>query len=288
MVVKGISKYYKVEVLNIVNVFFLFIKSLIIKLEMKIMKLSEVPINPVWNQEIKNYTNDKLDYSIIDQIVFKGIFDNNLPSKYAICFGTSRKVEMCARVKKAVELYKKGRIQKVLFTGGKNGISSAKNNQTPEEVNKDNLYISYIINDDLAEAERMKNLAIELGIPTEDVIVDCESNNSNETLQNLIKFIKVKNKDNLTLITSAYHLKRCLAAAKKYVPLDLTYTLVTAETGYFEKENYQQTKLGYEILNFEANRLVHLARENKIADLEIENTVFLECSNDINKIKRKF
>lgn len=233
------------------------------------MKLSEAPINPIWDERIKNYTNNRLDFSIIDQIVFNGISDNNLPSKYAICFGTSRKIEMIARVEKAVELYKCGRIQKVLFTGGKNGISSAKNNQTPDDVNKDKLDISYIINDDLAEGMRMRNYAIELGMPEEDIIIDCESNNSNETLQNLLKFINLKNDDNLTLITSAYHLKRCLASAKKYVSLDLTYTLVLAEIGYFEKENYQHTKLGCELLNFEANHLVRLARENTIADLDI-------------------
>lgn len=50
---------------------------------------------------------------------------------------------------------------------------------------------------------------------------------------------------------------------------DLTYTLVSTETGYFEQENYRNTTLGQELLNFEANHLVRLARENKIADLEI-------------------
>lgn len=233
------------------------------------MKLSETPINPIWNQELKNYTNEPLDFALIDKIVFAGIYDNELPSEYAICFGTSRKIEMVARVEKAVELYQKGRIKKVLFTGGKNGISSAKNNQTPEEINKDNLDISYIINDELAEAERMQKYGIELGIPKEDIIIDCESNNSNETLQNLFKFIKLKDNDNIIVITSAYHLKRCLASSKKYIPLNLTYTLIAAETGYFEKDNYRETKLGRELLNFEANHLVRLARENKIADLEI-------------------
>lgn len=233
------------------------------------MKLSEAPINPIWSQETKKYTNDRIDFSLINQIVLEGISDNNLSSKYAVCFGTSRKIEMVARVEKAVELYQEGRIQKVLFTGGKNGISSIKNNQTPEEVKKDNLEISYLIHDDLAEAERMKKYAIELGMPKKDIIIDCKSNNSNETLQNLLEFINIKEKENLTHITSAYHLKCCLASAKKYVPLKLTYTLVLAETGYFEKENYQLTKLGCELLNFEANHLVRLARENKIADLDI-------------------
>lgn len=42
------------------------------------MKLSEGPINSVWNQEIKNYTNDRLAFSIIDEIEFKGIYDNRM------------------------------------------------------------------------------------------------------------------------------------------------------------------------------------------------------------------
>ncbi len=115
----------------------------------------------------------------------------------------------------------------------------------------------------------MKNYALELGIPENVIIMDCISNNSNETLQNLTKFISIEGNDNLTLITSAYHLKRCLAAARKYVSKNLTYTLVQAETGYFEQDNYQNTKLGQELLNFEANHLVRLAREKKIGDLEI-------------------
>ena len=168
-----------------------------------------------------------------------------------------------------MELYKQCRIEKVLFTGGKNGISSAKANQTPTEIKKENEEISYLMQDDLSEAERMKRYALELGIEECDILIDSISNNSNETLQNLTKYIDIENGENLTLITSAYHLKRCLASAKKYIDLDISYTLVSAETGYFEEENYQNTKLGQTLLNFEANHLVNMAREKKIFDLEI-------------------
>ncbi len=77
------------------------------------------------DSEKKNYNNERLDSFTINKIVFSNIYDNEVPSKYAICFGTSRKIEMCVRVKKALELYKKGRIQNILFTGDENGISSA-------------------------------------------------------------------------------------------------------------------------------------------------------------------
>lgn len=223
----------------------------------------------MWNQETKRYENDPIDLEMTNKIVFEGIEDNQRPAKYAIVFGTSRKIEMEARVKKTVELYKQKRIEKLFFTGGKNGISSAKNNQTPEEIQKENKDISYIINDNYSEAERMKKYALELGVQEEDILLDCLSNNSNETLQNLTTFLPLQEGENIILITSEYHLKRCLASALKYVSLPLTFSLVAAPTGYFEQDNYRNTKLGREIINFEANHLVRLARENKIFDLEI-------------------
>ena len=168
-----------------------------------------------------------------------------------------------------MELYKQQQIEKLFFTGGKNGISSAKNNQTPEEIQKENKDISYLINDNYSEAERMKKYALELGVQEENILLDCLSNNSNETLQNLTTFLPLQEGENIILITSEYHLKRCLASALKYVSLPLTYSLIAAPTGYFEQDNFRNTKLGREIINFEANHLVRLARENKIFDLEI-------------------
>lgn len=234
------------------------------------MHLSELPINPIWNNNTKRYENEFLDIETLNTIVFDGIEDNFLKADYAIVFGTSRKIEMEARVKKAVELYQNKRAKYLFFTGGKNGISSAKNNQTPEEIKKDNLDISYIIEDELSEAERMKNYAIELGVKKEDILIDNVSNNSNETLKNLSSFLSLKNGDTIILVTSEYHLKRCFASALKYVPYELNYSLISAPTGYFEKENYVHTKLGRELIQFEANHLIRLAREDKIFDLELK------------------
>ncbi len=231
------------------------------------MRLSEFLIEPVWNATSKRYENEKLDKETIEEIVFSGIEDDFLPATYAIVFGTSRKIEMDARVQKAVQLYKEKRVKKLVFTGGKNGISNAKNNQTPEEIIKENRTISYIIEDEFSEAERMGKYALELGVKKEDILLDCLSNNSNETLQNITSFIQIQEGENLILITSEYHVKRCLASALKYVSLPLTYSLVAAPTGYFESENYEKTKIGKEIINFEAYHLIRLARENKIFDL---------------------
>ena len=61
--------------------------------------MSELPISPMWNQETKRYENDPIDLEMTNKIVFEGIEDNQRAAKYAIVFGTSRKIEMEARVK---------------------------------------------------------------------------------------------------------------------------------------------------------------------------------------------
>ena len=234
------------------------------------MRLSEVNLFPNWNPILKRYENENLTNEQIEQIVFSEIEDDKKPGTIAIVFGTSRKIEAEARVKKSCELYHEKRIQKIFFTGGYNGISNVKNNQTPESIQEENKEISALFQDYDSEASRMKKMAIQLQVPEENIIIDEISNNSNESLKNLIKYLNVQEGENVLLITSEYHLKRCLASALKYVLIPLTYSLVAAPTGYFERDNYQNTTLGETIINFEAFHLIRLAREKKIYDLEIQ------------------
>lgn len=236
------------------------------------MKLSEYKIDAIWNKEKKLYDGELLPFSLIDEIVYNDIDDNNINAKYAIVFGISRKIEMKARVNKAYELYKNGRIKKILFTGSNKGISSKKNNQTPDYINEEVKDISEIYEDDLTEAERMKNYALSLGIKNEDIIIDIKSNNSIETLTNAKKILNLKDNDSLILITSAYHMKRCYLGALKFISNNINYGLVIAETGYFEKDNYKNTKLGIQLANFDANHLVRQARDGLIFDIEIKKS----------------
>lgn len=103
------------------------------------MKLSEYPIKAQWNKDKKLYEKEILSDLLIEEIVFAEVESTLQKTTYALVFGTSRKIEMEARVKKAVELYKNGYIKKIVFSGGKSGISSAKKNPTPTEIEKKNL-----------------------------------------------------------------------------------------------------------------------------------------------------
>lgn len=117
----------------------------------------------------------------------------------------------------------------------------------------------------------MKIFAIQLGVPANAIILDEYSNNTIENMKNLEKTIELDS--SIILISSYYHLKRCLAIAKKYLSKDIKLIPVGANTGYFEKENYKNTELGKQIITFEACHLVRLAREKQIADLECHSRI---------------
>lgn len=232
------------------------------------MKLSEYNIEAKWNSEIKLYEGSNLPFDLIDEIVYAGIEDKGISCKNALVFGSSRKIEMKARVEKAAELYKTGRIEKMLFTGGKKGISSKGMNQTPKYINEQCTDISELFDDDFSEAERMKSYAMELGVKEEDIFIESKSNNSIETFANAKNVLNLQDGDSLILVTSGYHMKRCYAGALKYLSPAINYDFAIADTGFFEKENYQNTALGIQLANFDANHIVRQAREDLIYDLD--------------------
>lgn len=233
-----------------------------------IMKLSEYPLKAIKNSKTNLYESDNVSDNIIEEIVFEGLESSLEKVQYGLVFGTSRKIEMLARVNKAVELYFQGYLKKIIFSGGKNGVSTVKNNITPRDIIENNEEISFILNDDKSEGARMKEEAIKLGIPENDILVDEYSNNTIENIKNLKSLIQ--NNESIILISSSYHLKRCIAICLKYVSKNIHFIPCAAKTGYFEKENYKDTKLGRQIIIFEANHLVNLARQNIIEDLDIE------------------
>ena len=147
--------------------------------------------------KLSNINNKELSDTEIQKIVYDGIDDNGHNSVYGLVFGNSMLIK--ERVATAVEAYKNKRIQKVIFSGGSNGISNQNNDTTPEAI-------------------KMKNLAIKMGIKEEDILVEDKSNNSFENVDNTFKLIQGKNVTSLAIISSEFHLKRCMAIIKKKKP----------------------------------------------------------------------
>lgn len=207
------------------------------------MKLSEI--------NDKNLKDNDIKY-----IVYSKIKDNGKTSKYGLVFGNSMLIK--ERVEKAVELYNNKRIQKVIFMGGVNGVSNQNNSL-------------------IAEADKMRELAIKLGINENDIIVENTSNNTFENIDNAMYLLRdeIDTIKNITIITSEFHLKRCYAILKKNYP-NIDTTLVAAKDGFSDNDNWflsdNSWNSGRSLATYEAHLLVRYARENKIEDLEVQLT----------------
>ncbi len=224
------------------------------------MKLSQID-----NSSLPNiYRNGTPDNNVvcdftdeqIASIVFGGIVDNQENCDIAIVFGNSDMI--LERTKKAVDMYYQKRTKMLLFTGGSGGIT-AKGKEC------------------LSEAEKMANLALSYGVPQDDILIENQSNNSFENVSYSVKLLEekmdIKILNNIMLITSDFHLKRCYSIFLKYLP-NVKYTLVGSKNGYSDEENWMNSELywgsGRSIVTFEANALINYAKQSKIEDLEIE------------------
>ena len=119
------------------------------------------------------------------------------------------------RIWQAIHLYHLGKIDKILISGD-NG---------------------FMIDKGLKEAEQLKEVLIEEGIPNEDILIE---NKSKNTYQNAIESKKVLDaspvNESVLLITSALHMKRSEACFKK---------AGFKNFGTFTTDHYTGEKRGY-------------------------------------------
>lgn len=98
------------------------------------------------------------------------------------------------RIMQAIELYKKGYIKKILFSGGSGSI----------------------IRQDMKEGIYAKRYLLTLGIPEEDILIESESNNTRENALFSKKLLNEKSPGgNYLLITSAFHMRRAIGCFKQ-------------------------------------------------------------------------
>lgn len=117
---------------------------------------------------------------------------DQVPSKpVAIVFGAgiwpdgSLSDILADRVDTAIDLYKQGKVQKLLFTG-------------------DNRYLNY------NEPQRMTEYAIARGVPETDIVQDYAGRRTYDSCYRALNIFKV---DSAILVTQAYHLPRALFTA---------------------------------------------------------------------------
>ena len=148
--------------------------------------------------KLSKINNENLTDNQIEKIVFSNINDSGKSAKYGIVFGSYTLQKY--RIEQATNLYKEGRVKKLILTGGKGGISNQNNEDVPE-------------------AELMKESLVKNGVSLQDLIID---NSSNSTIENGINVANILNNlqeniQEVILISSEFHLKRCMAIMKKII-----------------------------------------------------------------------
>lgn len=203
-------------------------------------------------EEIKlsQINDENLTDKQIDNIVYSDIEDDELSSEYGFVFGNSMLIN--ERVNTAVDAYKRGRVKKLIFVGGANGVSNQDNSIIPEAI-------------------KMKELAISLEIKEDDILIDDTSNNTFENIENAMKLLP-RDVSHISIITSEFHLKRCYAILKKNYP-NIQVTMIPSKDGFSDRDNWflsdNSWNSGRSLATYEAHLLVKYAKENKIYDLEI-------------------
>ena len=111
------------------------------------------------------------------------------------------------RLMQAIELYKKGYIKKILFTGGSGSV----------------------LHQDMKEGVFAHRFLLTIGIPEHDIIIESESNNTRENaIFSKIILDKQLPAGKFLLITSAFHMRRAIGCFSK----------AGVQTDYYSTDRY--------------------------------------------------
>ncbi|WP_062109282.1 YdcF family protein [Bacillus niameyensis] len=199
------------------------------------MEISELNPDQLSDKEIH-----KLLYTNMDDDVEKGdcifVFGSRIASKY--------------RLPKALQLYREGRANKILFSGG----SVWEGSPHPEAV-------------------LLKNEAIKLGIPEKDILVETQSRNTKEnvlaSLLVLDRYFQLHHINRLLIVTSNYHMRRTFLTLKTYMPSWIEYSFCPAENQSTKKDNWFLSEKGRARATEEAKKIIKYVRWGALMDEEL-------------------
>lgn len=146
-------------------------------------------------QELKTLSPEEIEEPYDIGIILSGFSNNRGYKPFSDSFyyfsGKSSN-----RLTQPLELYSEGKIKKLLLSGG----------------------YSNIIGKKVSESEKTKKFLVDLGFPTEDVLVEPDSRNTYENALNSKLFIKNNFPDSsfqIALFTSAFHMRRAKKCFEK-------------------------------------------------------------------------
>ena len=198
------------------------------------MKLSEINV-------------DELSREQITKILFGNERDDGKQGDCIFVYG-GRGIE---RVHKAVELYDRGRAKYILFTGGLG-------------YGKYAYPLSF----------RMRDSALELGVPKENILVEDRSNHVKEgaisslfTLENKLGIHTVKH---LLVVSIPWNYRRGLLSLRTYYPKWIGYSWCPANYKEHQSNNWWQHPESNRYVIKEITNLVKFVREGQLMDVKVK------------------
>ena len=199
--------------------------------------------------KISQLQTGKLTDTQMTALLYNKLEDDHQKGDCIFVPGSSQAVRY--RLPKAVELYKKGRAKKILFSGGVVWEGTT-----------------------LSEAELLRNKAIEMGIPNEDIIVEKVSRHTKEnvlaSLLELDRALGLHNINRLIVVTASIHMRRMHLSLKTFMPPWISFSLCTVDDKTINKDNWFNYPNSRKRVDMEASKLINYVKLGYIMDEVVE------------------
>lgn len=155
------------------------------------------------------------------------------------------------RIENAINLYENGKINRILVSG-RIGF-----------LNKDRK---------VPEAYKLEEYLLNRGIPKSDIITEDKSRNTKE---NIMYFLEILKKEydlyhtNFALISSDFHIRRCMALVKSFLDSSNLYGSGVKD-GITDIDNWNNSLYAKRLILTEALMLLYYAKTKQIEDLDIQ------------------
>lgn len=191
---------------------------------------------------------EKLTENQMCRMLFDGMEDDGESGECIFVAGSSKATKY--RLPKAVELYRKGRASKILFSGGVQWEG-----------------------DDFPEALMLRNEAVKQGIPEEDILTEDVSLHTKEnvlaSLLVLDRTFHLHNLNRLLIVTSPYHMQRLYLTMKTYMPNWVNFSRCPVSDHWTcENTQYRGNKSKKRVKD-ECEKIIHYVKLGALSDADV-------------------
>lgn len=176
-----------------------------------------------------------------------GLQDDGAQGDCIFVPGSSKCVEY--RVPLAVELYRRSRAPKLLFSGGRTWLERGQS--APEAI-------------------LMQESARDLGVPQAAMLVETKSlstkENVMESAQVLERVIGLAQVSRLILVATAFHMRRLHLTMRTYLPANIAYSCCPADDHSTRKDNWWLSDKGRRRVHEEARKLIAYVKSGQLID----------------------